>query len=67
MSIYQNKLFIQCENENITKDAYTSLQKSSSIFDLLYDEERSINSLEDQNKGISSLNSSEKKEGMNIQ
>ena len=61
MSIYQNKLFIQCENENITKEAYTSLQKSSAIFDLLYDEERSINSLEDQNKGISSLNSSEKK------
>ena len=60
--INQNKLFIQCENENITNEAYSSLQKSSTIFDLLYDEEQSINSLEDQNKGINSLGSSEKKE-----
>ena len=62
MCINQNKLFIQCENENITNEAYSSLQKSSTIFDLLYDEEQSINSLEDQNKGINSLGNSEKKE-----
>ena len=52
ISIFQNKLFIQCENENSTKEAYVSLQKSSTLFDLLYDEERSINSLEESNKGI---------------
>ena len=62
MCINQNKLFIQCENENITNEAYSSLQKSSTIFDLLYDEEQSINSLEEQNKGINSLGNSEKKE-----
>ena len=55
ISINQNKLFIQCENECSTIEAYTSLQKSSTVFDLLYDEERSINSLDEQNKGINSL------------
>ena len=54
ISIFQNKLFIQCENENSTNEAYVSLQKSSTLFDLLYDEERSLNSLEEQNKGFSS-------------
>ena len=38
ISIFQNKLFIQCENENSTNEAYVSLQKSSTLFDLLYDE-----------------------------
>ena len=47
MSVFQNKLFIQCENENMTNEAYTSLQQSSTVFDLLYDEERSINSLDE--------------------
>ena len=61
MSIFQNKLFLQCENKNMTNEAYTSLQKSSTVFDLLYDEERSINSLEEQNKGINSLLNSDKK------
>lgn len=61
ISIYQNKLFIQCDNESGTNDAYTSLQKSSNLLDLLYDEERSINSLEEQNKGINSLFNSDKK------
>ena len=54
ISIFQNKLFIQCENENSTNEAYVSLQKSSTLFDLLYDEERSLNSLEEQNKGFNS-------------
>jgi hypothetical protein len=61
MSIFQNKLFLQCENKNMTNEAYTSLQKSSTVFDLLYDEERSINSLEELNKGINSLLNSDKK------
>ena len=61
ISICQNKIYIQCENENSTNEAYTSLQKSSALFDLLYDEEGSINSLEDQNKGNNShLNSAKK-------
>ena len=61
ISIFQNKLFIQCDSENGTNEAYSSLQKSSTLLDLLYDEERSINSLEDQNKGINSLFNSDKK------
>ena len=65
MSVYQNKLFIQCENENITNEAYTSLQKSSAVFDLLYDEERSINSLDEQNKGINFVLNSDKKSNNN--
>ena len=44
---FKNKLFIKYENENITKEAYTSLQKSSVLFDLLYDEEKSLNISED--------------------
>ena len=65
ISIFQNKLFIQCENENSTNEAYVSLQKSSTLFDLLYDEERSINSLEEPNKGINSLFNSNKKKNDN--
>ena len=65
ISIFQNKLFIQCENENSTNEAYVSLQKSSTLFDLLYDEERSINSLEEPNKGINSLYNSGKKNNDN--
>ena len=65
MSIFQNKLFIQCENKNMTNEAYTSLQKSSTVFDLLYDEERSINSYEEINKGINSVLNSDKKSNNN--
>ena len=61
ISVYQNKLFIQCEKENDTNEAYFSLQKSSAVFDLLYDEEKSINSLDEQNKGTNSLFNSDKK------
>ena len=56
-----NKMFIQCENENITKEMYSSLQKSYNLFDLLYDEDCSIASSENQNKGNNSLYNSEKK------
>ena len=65
MSVFQNKLFIQCENENMTNEAYTSLQQSSTVFDLLYDEERSINSLDEQNKGINFGVNSDKKNNNN--
>ena len=65
MSVFQNKLFIQCENENMTNEAYTSLQQSSTVFDLLYDEERSINSLDEQNKGINFGVNSDKKNDNN--
>ena len=56
-----NKMFIQCEDDNTTKEAFNSLQKNYSSSDFLYDEEGSINSNERQFKGINNLLSSEKK------
>ena len=56
-----NKMFIQCEDDNTTKEAYNSLQKNYSSSDFLYDEEGSISSSEKQFKGINNLFSSEKK------
>ena len=56
-----NKMFIQCEDDNTTKEAFNSLQKNYSSSDFLYDEEGSINSNEKQYKGINNLFSSEKK------
>ena len=62
-----NKMLIQCENENITKEMYASLQKSYNLFDLLYDEDCSIASSENQNKGNNSLYNSEKKNEQEIE
>ena len=56
VGVFQNKLFIKYENENMTKEAYISLQQSSSLFDLLYEEERDFNSLEEQTKNNSCNN-----------
>jgi len=56
-----NKMFIQCEDDNTTKEAFNSLQKNYSSSDFLYDEEGSISSSEKQFKGINNLFSSEKK------
>jgi len=56
-----NKMFIQCEDDNTTKEAFNSLQKNYSSSEFLYDEEGSINSNEKQFKGINNLFSSEKK------
>ena len=56
-----NKMFIQCEDDNTTKEAFNSLQKNYSSSDFLYDEEGSINSNEKQFKGINNIFSSEKK------
>ena len=39
----KNKIFIQFENENITKENFTSLQKSYNLLNLLYDEDFLIN------------------------
>ena len=47
IATFKNKLFIKYENENTTKEVYTSLQKSSELFDLLYEEENSLNISED--------------------
>ena len=47
VGIYQNKLFIKYENETMTNDAYISLQKSSTVLDLLYEEENDFNISED--------------------
>ena len=43
IGLFQNKLFLKYENENMTNDAYISLQKSSALFDLLYEEENDFN------------------------
>ena len=47
VGIYENKLFIKYENETMTNDAYISLQKSSTVLDLLYEEENDFNISED--------------------
>ena len=62
IGINQNKLFIQYENELSTNEAYTSLQKSSDLFDLLYDEEKSLNCNEENSEKKSYKKSEEKKE-----
>ena len=60
IGIYQNKLFIKYENENMTKDTYNSLQKSSTLFDLLYEEEKDFNISEDNSEKKNIKKSEEK-------
>ena len=43
IAVCRNKLFIKCQDENDTNEAYSHLQKSSTIFDLLYEEEKDVN------------------------
>lgn len=52
IAVCRNILFIKCQDENDTNEAYSHLQKSSTIFDLLYEEEKEVNynSLENQAK-----------------
>lgn len=52
IAVCRNILFIKCQDENDTNEAYSHLQKSSTIFDLLYEEEKEVNynSLENQTK-----------------
>ena len=62
--ICKNKIFIQYENENTTKDNFTSLQKSYSVLDLLYDEDYGNNFTSEEQKkenNDNNLLSSEKK------
>ena len=47
IGVVQNILFVKYENDNATNEAYISLQKSSILFDLLYDEEKQFNCSED--------------------
>ena len=54
----KNKMLIQFENENMTKDNFASLQNSYSILDFLYDEDYENNS---SSKEKNNLFSSEKK------
>ena len=49
--VSKNQLILQFENDFITQENYSSLQTSFSLFNLLYDEEHSINSGEDSNSG----------------
>ena len=59
--ICMNKMFIQYEDDNNTKEAFNSLQKNYKSLDFLYEEDLSMNSLDNQFKGSNSLFSSEKK------
>ena len=61
-----NKMFIQCEDDNTTREAYNSLQKNYNSSDFLYDEECSMNSNEFNCKGNKDLFSSEKKSNKDI-
>ena len=49
--VFKNQLILQFENDLITNEIYSSLQTSFSLFNLLYDEEHSINSGEELNNG----------------
>ena len=62
IGIYHNNIFIKYENENSTNEAYISLQKSSALFDLLYEEENSLNINEDNSEKKNIKKSDEKKE-----
>ena len=53
IGVLENKLFIKCENESSTNEAYISLQKCTKLFDFLYEEEKDLNSLEEQIKSNS--------------
>ena len=67
IAIFQNQLFIKYENENLTNEAYVSLQKSSTLLDLLYDEENSLNIYEDntEKKNNNKINDDKKEETKN--
>jgi len=56
-----NKMFIQFEDDISTKEAFNSLQKNYNSSDFLYEEDCSMNSFENLNKGGNSFFSSEKK------
>ena len=47
IGLVQNVLFVKYENDNATNEAYISLQNSSILFDLLYEEEKQFNCSED--------------------
>ena len=62
IGLFQNKLFLKYENENMTNDAYISLQKSSALFDLLYEEENDFNISEENIEKKNRKKSEDKKE-----
>ena len=61
IAFYQNQLFIKYINEYLTNEAYTSLQKSSDLFELLYDEENLLNISEDNSEKKNNKKVEEKK------
>ena len=61
LCICLNKMFIQCQDESITKEAYNSLQKNYNSSNFLYEEDCLVNSFDNQSKGGNSLFSSEQK------
>ena len=62
IGLFQNKLFLKYENENMTNDAYISLQKSSALFDLLYEEENDFNISEENTEKKNTKKSEDKKD-----
>ena len=50
-----NKMFIQCQDDSITQEAYNSLQKNYNSSNFLYDEDCFVNSFDNQSKGGNSL------------
>jgi hypothetical protein len=54
-------MFIQCQDDSITQEAYNSLQKNYNSSNFLYDEDCFVNSFDNQSKGGNSLFSSEQK------
>ena len=67
IAFYHNQVFIKYLNEYTTNEAYISLQKSSDLFDLLYDEENLLNISEDNSEKKSNKKPEEKKvENKNI-
>ena len=61
IAFYQNQLFIKYINEYTTNEAYVSLQKSSDLFDLLYDEDNLLNISEDNSEKKSNKKVEDKK------
>ena len=62
IGLFKNKLFLKYENENMTNDAYISLQKSSALFDLLYEEENDFNISEENTEKKNTKKSEDKKD-----
>ena len=66
IGIFQNILFVKYENDNATNEAYISLQNSSILFDLLYEEDNTFNCGEECNDKKNIKKSEDKIEEKNL-